>query len=142
MVMINLQNSKKLHELGVESKTWDYYIFPSGEVEPRLKADHVYMVRKGVDYVCPCFDLDSILTKEALIKVFGEELHYLDIMRDMDVYVENLIVEEMGDEYKGVITERTEWQYHRNKLTEIYSEQGYEGVNKYLESYLSGEVSK
>lgn len=115
--MINLQNSKKLHELGVECLSNQYYWD---------KPKKVGKIENVVEGICCEYNLDSILTKEALVKwVKDAELLHKETKN--------------GYTFVGI---RQNWQYHRNKLAEIYSEQGYEGVNKYLETYLTRDINK
>lgn len=90
------------------------------------KSDMGVFINSGFTFT-PKFTIADVLTKENLIKVFGEKYALCDVCfakneKDCDCVGAGLI---------------NELDYHRNQLAAIYSTDGIQGVQRYLEDYLS-----
>lgn len=122
--MINQQNSKKLSDLGVKCLSGKEYYNKTGSVWTVGKLDK--------RDTTPAYNLDSILTKEALIKVFGEG--YDHEFAEINLVTKCTMCGLDASEWGGSLCEEG-YEYYRNKLAEIYSEQGYPGLDKFFEEY-------
>lgn len=120
---------KRLMEMGLESSSkQSWFCFKiTGSYDYWWRVLDNDKGRRSIDQVT-LFTIADLLTKENLVKVFGEE----------DWCYEHI---GSGRPIKGIIaaldTTIPVWQYHRDQLAAIYSTDGIQGVQRYLEDYLS-----